>query len=45
MKVINTWSNNKTVFEGSKADCEKYIRGNNIYQSNYSKLRLRKWTT
>lgn len=39
-KVIDTFNKDKTVFEGKLEDCEKYIKGNNIYQSNYSKLRL-----
>lgn len=40
MSVIDTWDNDKVVFTGSKEDCEKYIRGNNIYQMNYSKLKI-----
>lgn len=40
MNVINTWDNNKVVFTGTFLECEKYIRGNNVYQMNYSKLKL-----
>lgn len=38
--VINTWDNNKIVFKGTYEACVKYINGNNVYQSNYSKLKL-----
>ena len=38
--IINTFDNNKIVFEGTIESCVKYINGNNVYQSNYSKLKL-----
>ena len=38
--VINTWDNNRVVLEGTLEQCTNYIRGNNVYQMNYSKLRL-----
>lgn len=41
-QVINTWGNNKVVFNGDLDECERYIRGNNSYQMNYSKLILKK---
>lgn len=37
--VFNTF-NNKTVFESTIDKCINYIKSNNIYQSNYSKLLL-----
>lgn len=40
--VLNTWNNNEVVFKGSISDCEKYIKGNNVYQMNYSKLKIKK---
>lgn len=39
-EVIDTWKNN-IVYTGTKEGCENYIRGNNTYQMNYSKLILR----
>lgn len=39
-KVIDTWNKDKIVCEGTYEQCLNYIRGNNIYQSNYSKLKL-----
>jgi len=39
-KVIDTWNKDKIVYEGTYEQCLNYIRGNNIYQSNYSKLKL-----
>lgn len=40
-EVLDTWKENKVVFTGTKEECENYIRGNNKYQMNYSKLRLK----
>lgn len=39
--VINTWKKDSIVYKGTKEDCEKYIKGNNIYQMSYSKLKLK----
>lgn len=39
-KVVNTWNNNVIVYKGNYDQCIHYLRGNNIYQANYSKLRL-----
>jgi hypothetical protein len=41
-EVLNTWDNCKVVYKGNVTECEKYINGNNVYQSNYSKLVLRR---
>lgn len=38
-EVIDTWKQ-KSIFSGSKLECEKYVQGNNSYQMNYSKLRI-----
>lgn len=40
-KVIDTWDNEKIVYKGTLEQCINYIKGNNIYQMNYSKLRLK----
>lgn len=40
-EVIDTWKN-KVVYKGKKELCLNYIRGNNVYQMNYSKLKLNK---
>jgi len=39
-EVLNTWDNRKVVYKGTIEECEKYLKGNNIYQMNYSKLVL-----
>ncbi len=39
--VIDTWDNFKIVHKGTRDDCEKYVKGNNVYQMNYSKLRIK----
>lgn len=39
-EVFDTW-NKKVVYTGSQAQCEDYVRGNNVYGYNYSKLRIR----
>lgn len=41
-EVLNTWDNRKVVYKGTIEECEKYLKGNNIYQMNYSKLVLRR---
>jgi len=41
--VVDTWNNLKVVYKGTKDDCEKYVKGNNVYQMNYSKLRIELW--
>lgn len=41
-KVINTWNENKVVYKGTYDQCVHYLRGNNSYQCNYSKLRIEK---
>lgn len=38
--VLDTWHENKRVYKGTKEECVKYIQGMNVYQMNYSKLRL-----
>lgn len=39
--VFDNWK--KTiVFSGTEADCTKYLTGNNVYQMNYSKLKILK---
>ena len=40
-EVIDTW-NKKIVYTGTKEQCENYLKGNNVYQMNYSKLRINK---
>jgi hypothetical protein len=39
--VINTWKNDSVVYKGNEEQCKNYINGNNVYQMNYSKLRLK----
>jgi hypothetical protein len=43
-EVYDTW-NKKIVYIGNEEACINYIRGNNVYQMNYSKLemQLKKW--
>jgi hypothetical protein len=41
-EVLNTWDNKKVVYKGTLEECEKYLKGNNICQMNYSKLVLRR---
>jgi len=40
-EVIDNWKQ-KIVHTGTKEQCENYLRGNNVYQMNYSKLRINK---
>ncbi len=40
--VLDTWNRDKIVYTGSQSACEHYIRGNNTYQCNYSRLRINK---
>lgn len=40
-EVIDTW-NKKIVYTGTQEQCENYIKRNNVYQMNYSKLRINK---
>jgi len=40
-EVIDTWKK-KIVYTGTKEQCETYMKGNNVYQMNYSKLKLNK---
>jgi hypothetical protein len=39
-EVLDTWKN-EIVYTGTKEQCENYIKGNNVIQMNYSKLRLK----
>ena len=41
-EVLNTWDNKKVIYKGTIEECEKYLKGNNVYQMNYSKLVLRR---
>lgn len=41
-KVLNTFDGNKVVYKGTYEQCVHYLKGNNVYQCNYSKLRLEK---
>lgn len=38
--ILNTFDNDKKVFEGSVVNCEKYLSKNNEYQINYSNLKI-----
>lgn len=40
-EVLDTWSK-KIVYSGTQEQCMNYLRGNNVYQMNYSKLKLKK---
>jgi hypothetical protein len=39
--VIDTWNKDNVVYKGTKEECENYINGKNVYQMNYSKLKLK----
>lgn len=38
--VIDTWNNGNILCIGTRQQCENYIKKNNIYQSNYTKLKI-----
>jgi len=39
--VLDSWNNDKIVYTGTLKQCINYINGNNDYQMNYSKLKLK----
>jgi hypothetical protein len=38
--VSDNWSDGKIVYRGDARECRRYLNGSNVYQSNYSKLKL-----
>jgi hypothetical protein len=40
-EVYDNWKQ-KVVYTGMKEQCEHYVKGNNVYQMNYSKLKINK---
>jgi hypothetical protein len=40
-EMIDTWNENRIVYTGTKEQCVNYLRGNNMYQINYSKLQMK----
>lgn len=40
-EVINLWENKKIVYKGTYKECVDYVRGNNVYQMNYTKLQIK----
>jgi hypothetical protein len=40
-EVYDMWKL-KVVHKGTREQCEHYVKGNNVYQMNYSKLKINK---
>ena len=43
-EVINLWDSNKIVYQGTYEECYNYLKSNNIYQMNYTKLQIKEIT-